>query len=84
MEGFDFNETFAPIVKMTSVRCFLIVATAKEWDLHLMDIENTFLHGDLEGEVYIHDFIPGFHSSNSNKVFKLQNPLYGLKLTPGQ
>jgi len=34
VEGFDYNETFAPVAKMTSVRTFLVVATAKGWELH--------------------------------------------------
>ena len=48
IEGFDFNGTFAPVAKMTSVRCFLTVVVAKGWDLHQMDVNNAFLHEDLE------------------------------------
>jgi len=48
--GFDFNETFALVAKMTSVRVFLFVAVAKGWELHQMDVNNAFLHGDLSSQ----------------------------------
>jgi len=51
VEGFDYNETFGLLAKITSVRCFLLVTTAKEWELHQMDVNNAFLNGVLEEEV---------------------------------
>ncbi|GJS66712.1 retrovirus-related pol polyprotein from transposon RE2 [Tanacetum coccineum] len=55
---------------MVTVRTFLVVASAKNWDLHHMDVHNAFLHGDLKEEVYM-KFPPGFQSSE-NKVCRLQ------------
>ena len=67
MEGFDYNEIFASVAKMTSVHCFLSVVIAKEWELYQMDVYNAFLHGDLEEEVYI-QMLPGFFSKDQHKL----------------
>jgi len=53
LEGFDFTETFAPVAKMSSVRTFLSIAVVRGWELHQMDVNNAFLHGDLEEDVYM-------------------------------
>ena len=50
MEGFDYNEIFAPVTEMTSVICFLVVTVIKGCGLHQMDVNNAFLHGDFNGE----------------------------------
>lgn len=72
-EGIDFNETFAPMAKMVSVRVFVFIATIKGWELHQMDVQNAFLHGDLTEEVYMKP-PPGFVGSSVGKVCLLQRP----------
>ena len=83
IKGFDDNETFAPVAKMTGGRIFLSVAATKGWELHQMDVNNAFLHGDLDEEVYM-TMPQGFRASNPNKVCRLCKSLYGLKQAPHQ
>jgi hypothetical protein len=45
--GIDYEETYSPIAKMTTIKVIIIMATIKGWFLHQMDVKNTFLHGDL-------------------------------------
>ncbi|CAA7029624.1 unnamed protein product [Microthlaspi erraticum] len=81
IEGENFNETFAPVAKMTSIRSFLQVAVSRNWEIHQMDVHNAFLHGDLEEEVYMR--LPsGFRGSNKSKVCRLRKSLYGLRQAP--
>ena len=68
IEGFDYHEMFAPIAKMTCVRIFPSVAVAKGWEPHQMDVNNAFLHGDLDKEVYMM-MPPGFRASDPDKLY---------------
>ena len=78
--GIDYEETFAPVARISSVRALLAIAAARKWDLFQMDVKNAFLNGDLSEEVYIQP-PPGLFV-DSNKVCHLQRALYGLKQTP--
>jgi len=83
LEGFDFNETFSLVAKMSSVRTFLLVAAARGCELHQMFVNNAFLHGNLEEEFFMH-LPPGFSSSSPTKVCKLRKSLHGLRQALGQ
>ena len=49
--GLNYEETFALVAKMTTVRTTLAIASSKSWPLHQMDVKNAFLNGDLKEEI---------------------------------
>ena len=80
--GIDYDETFAPVAKIGTMRTLISCAANFGWPLHQLDVKNIFLHGDLQEEVYI-EIPPGFSNEQTlGKVCKLKKSLYGLKQSP--
>ncbi len=81
-QGVDFDEVFAPVARMETVRLLVALAAQKGWEIHHMDVKSAFLNGDLEEEVYVVQ-PPGFDDkTNASKVLKLRKALYGLRQAP--
>jgi hypothetical protein len=79
VEGLNFNETFAPIAKLESIRMLLAYAIHHSFKLYQMDVKSAFLNGLIKEEVYVEQ-PSGFESEGyPNHVYKLHKALYGLK-----
>ena len=78
-ERIDYEETFAPVAKYTSIRTMISLAAQMGWEIHQMDVKTTFLNGVIEEEVYIEQ-PEGFEThEKKSHVCKFKKALYGLK-----
>jgi hypothetical protein len=78
----DFDETYAPVARLESIRILLAYATYHGFKLYQMDAKSAFLHSPIEEEMYVEQ-PPGFEDSEyPNHVYKLSKALYGLKQAP--
>ncbi|XP_073271383.1 uncharacterized protein [Primulina huaijiensis] len=82
VEGVDFDETFAPVARIESIRLLLAIACFMKIKLFQMDVKSAFLNGILCEEVYVRQ-PKGFEDPhNLDHVYKLKKALYGLKQAP--
>ena len=82
VEGIDFCEIVSLVAKLTSMRFLLSLAATFYLEVEKMDVKTTFLHGDLDEEIYMKQ-LEGFTIKGKKElVYKLKKSLYGLKQTP--
>uniref|UniRef100_A0A2N9F8M0 Reverse transcriptase Ty1/copia-type domain-containing protein n=1 Tax=Fagus sylvatica TaxID=28930 RepID=A0A2N9F8M0_FAGSY len=78
----DYDETYSPVIKPTTIRTVLSLAISSSWSLRQIDIQNAFLHGNLSEEVFMSQ-PPGYkHPLYPNHICKLQRAIYGIKQAP--
>jgi hypothetical protein len=81
-KGIDFDEIFSLVIKMTSIRTILSLVAVGYFHLEQLDVKTTFLHGDLEEEIYMQQPQGYEIKGKENLVCRLKKSLYGLKQAP--
>ncbi|GJV75037.1 zinc finger, CCHC-type containing protein [Tanacetum coccineum] len=80
--GIDFEEVFAPVARMETIRLLLAIAANNKWEVHHLDVKSAFLHGDLKEEVYVTQPEGFIKRQDNGKVYRLIKALYGLRQAP--
>ncbi|GJS40829.1 putative ribonuclease H-like domain-containing protein [Tanacetum coccineum] len=81
-KGIDYDEVFAPVVRIKAIRLFLAYASFKDFIVYQMDVKSAFLYGKIEEEVYVCE-PPGFEDPEFlDRVYKVEKELYGLHQAP--
>ncbi|GKB98874.1 retrovirus-related pol polyprotein from transposon TNT 1-94 [Tanacetum coccineum] len=81
-EGIDYDETYAPVARLESIRILLAYACALDFKLYQMDVKSAFLNGFINEEVYVAQPSGFIDFVKPNYVYKLKKALYGLKQAP--
>lgn len=80
--GIDYDEVFAPVARLETIRLMISLAAQNKWRIYQMDVKSAFLNGYLEEEVYIEQPLGYVTKGQEHKVLRLKKALYGLKQAP--
>ena len=75
-EGVDYEDTFAPVAKLNTIRLMIALATQHKWKVHQLDVKSAFLNGDLKEEVYLVQTEGFIKKGQEDLVCKLKRKLY--------
>ena len=81
-EGINYFETFSPVIKPTTIRLVLFSAISNKWCIRQLEINNAFLNGDLQEDVYMMQPRGFKDHTKPNQVCWLHKAIYGLKQAP--
>lgn len=81
-QGIDFEEVFAPVTRLETVRLLLAIAAKNGWEVHHMDVKSAFLNGELMEDVYVIQPDGFVKEGQEHLVYKLIKALYGLRQAP--
>ncbi|GKA50531.1 retrovirus-related pol polyprotein from transposon TNT 1-94 [Tanacetum coccineum] len=81
-EGIEYDETYAPVARLESIRILLAYACALDFKLFQMDVKSAFLNGFINEEVYVAQPLGFIDFEKPDHVYKLKKALYGLKQAP--
>lgn len=81
-QGIDFEEVFAPVTRLETVKLLLALAAKNSWEVHHLDVKSAFLNGDLEETVYVSQPKGFVQKNKEHMVYRLVKALYGLRQAP--
>jgi Reverse transcriptase (RNA-dependent DNA polymerase) len=75
----DYDEVFAPMARMETIRLLISIAAQFEWLIYQMDVKSAFLNEVLKEDVYVEQSLGYMKSGKEQKMLKLKKAFYGLK-----
>ena len=81
-EGIDYEDTFAHVAKLNTIRIMITLATKYNWKMHQLDVKSAFLNGELKEEVYLVQPEEFVKQGQEHLICRLKKALYGLKQAP--
>ena len=80
--GVDYDEVFAPVARIETIRLIIALAGTHGWEIHHLDVKTAFLHGELKEDVFVTQPEGFIIAGKEQKVYKLRKALYGLRQAP--
>ncbi|KAL0546984.1 hypothetical protein IC582_016904 [Cucumis melo] len=80
--GVDYKEVFAPVARHDIIRLMVSLAAQNSWPIFQLDVESTFLHGELQEKVFVDQPLGYVKVKDEHKVYRLKKALYRLNQAP--